>query len=496
MEKVLLIHLPYYKGSSWSLPIGLAYIASALLKAGLEVEVLDIYLLHERGQYSSQMLYRKLKGEKYLFIGFGAVFFDFSLFRKLSMEIRKICPDTFQVIGGQWASRIPDVLVNDTRVDAVVMGEGEEIIVQIADLLRSGKSIGELRYVHVKNKPRMEGFAVVQDLDKLPFPARHLFDMDFYRLEMWTLDPLLYFSPMVATRGCPRKCSFCNPLGGRSFRTRSPANIIQEIKELVETYRIKFFRFNDEVFMGSNEKVLSFCDAIEESGLKITFRIYSWSEKLSEEAIRRLKSVGCNRIEVGIESGSPRILKEMNKVQNLELAKQKLQSISDHGMFCGSGFLTGTHGETEETLQETKNYIKELHKIPNFEREDIHFIKVLVGTPLYDLAKERGLIGSDMEFLVDNDKEQMFRIINLTRFNQEEYVDILGRINNELARNYFSSIPRVIKRLFFYYQIDYRNTLRVFSVKDVPAIVRKLGYLLRAQIKALIIILTRPLKTM
>src|SRR3990172_2620730 len=123
--KVLLIHLPYYHGQRWSLPLGLAYIASVLLKAGVEVKVLDINLLTLKNKYSPNKLKEMLESEKFLFIGFGAVFFDFTYFQKLSSEVKSICPDTPQIIGGQWASRIPELLVNHTNIDAVVLGEGE-----------------------------------------------------------------------------------------------------------------------------------------------------------------------------------------------------------------------------------------------------------------------------------------------------------------------------------------------------------------------------------
>lgn len=483
--KVLLIHLPYYRGQSWSISLGLGYIASVLLKAGLEVDVLDISLLVVKKQYSPDILYRKLKGGQYLFIGFGGVFFDFSYFQELSRKIKEICPDTPQIIGGQWASRIPELLISDTCVDAVVMGEGEEVILRVVDNICAGKPIGELRYVHTKNKPYIAELAAVQDIDKIPFPARHLFDMNYHRLEIWAPDPLRYYSIMVATRGCPNKCAFCNPLGGRVLRTRSPENIIQEMKELNEIYGIKYFRFNDEVFLGSNRKILAFCDALESSGLNITFSIWSWSENLSEETISRLKEVGCNRIQIGIESGSPQILKEMNKVQNLERVKAKVKFISDSGLVCGSGFLTGTPGETKETLRQTLNYIKELNSIRNFAVPLVSFIKLFKGAPLYDLAKEKKLIRDDLEFIIEADKNQMYKSVNLTRFNDSEYFDIVSNINRELKWDYYLK-GHLIKRLLLIDEINYKSLFKNLSVKDIHAIVKKIGIILQHNIRSYI----------
>lgn len=484
--KVLLINLPYYRGQEWSLPLGIAYIAAVLLKNGLEVEVVDISLLVIKKQYSPDMLYEKLRKEKYLFIGFGNVFFDFSFFKKLSADIKKICPGIFQIIGGQWASRIADILVNNTEVDAVVMGEGEEVILQIVECLRAGKPVGGLRYVHIKNKQNANEFAVVQDLDKIPFPARELFDIEYQKAEYWGPDPLLGFATILATRGCSRQCLFCSPIGGRVLRTRSPENIILEMNGLNKKYGIKYFRFNDEVFLGSNEKIIDFCDALENSGLKITFSIWSWSENLNKESISRLKNVGCNRIQIGIESGSPQILKEMNKSQNLERVRQKVQLISDHGLLCGSGFLTGTPSESKETLQETKNYIKELYKIRNFTIAQVNFIKFLIGTPIYNIAKQGGAISDDLEFLIDSDRKQMFKFVNITKLREYEYNKTLLDMNKDLTWNYFLTYKmRFIKRLFLADQIDYKNLLRSASWRDIPISIKKFGYVLRGNIRSL-----------
>lgn len=477
--KVLLIHLPFYQGQRWSLPLGLAYIAAVLLKAGCGVDVLDINLLIKKRQYSTEVLKHKLKTTKYLFIGFGGVFFDFTFFRNLSAMIKKTYPNTYQVIGGQWASRIAEVLVNNTDVDSVVMGEGEEIILQISDSLSTGRSVGKLQYVHVKNKPCLNEFATVKDLDRIPFPARELFDMRHHRLEIRVPDPLLYYSTIIATRGCPRRCVFCSPIGG-VIRTRSPENIIQEMKELNEKYGVKYFRFNDEVFLGSNEKVIAFCDALEKSRLKIIFSIWGFSETLDEKVIRRLKDVQCNRIELGIENGSPQILKEMNKIQNLERVKKTVKIMSDNGLSCGSGFLTGTPGETIMTLEENKRYIKELNKIRNFTIPKINLIKLLIGTPIYNLAKGKRLITSELEFIIDSDKNQMFRYFNLTGLDENEYFARLRTMNNELRWDYYSRCKiRLIKRLFLANEIDYVNLVKNISLKDIPAITRKVSFILR-----------------
>ena len=483
--KVLLIHLPYYRGQQWSLPLGLAYIASVLLQAGLEVDVLDINLLKLKKQYSPDILFKKLKNNSYFFIGFGAVFFDFSYFQRLSTEIRNICPDTFQVIGGQWASRLAELLVESTSVDAVVLGEGEEVILEIVDYLRAGKPVSELRYVHARGKPYVHEFALVQDLDEVPQPARHLFDIKQHRVETWLNDPMLYFSTIVATRGCSRKCVFCNPLGGRKLRTRSAENIIDEMEGLYREYGIKYFRFNDEVFLGSNRKILDFCNALEKSGLKITFAIWSWSTNLNEETIGRLRDVGCNAIQVGIESGSPYILEQMNKVQNLQSVKKTVRLISDYGIRCGSGWLTGTPGETKETLQETKNLIMELNKIYNFTIPRISTIKFLVGSPLYNMAKERSSF-TDLEFIADSDANQMFKFVNLTGLDTAEYIDAVDNINRELKQDFYSQNNRIIRRLLLTDQIDYKNLLRTFAIKDVSAVMKKFGYVMADNLSALL----------
>jgi radical SAM superfamily enzyme YgiQ (UPF0313 family) len=484
--KVLLIHLPYYRGQKWSLPLGLAYIAAVLLEAGVDVKILDINLLTVKKRYSPEILKKILESEKFIFIGFGAVFFDFTFFQKLSSDIKNICPNTPQIIGGQWASRIPELLTDNTSVDAVVLGEGEEIVLQIVDCLHNEKPIDQLQYVHVKNKAFVNEFAVVKDLNKIPFPARHLFDMNSQRKEMWVNDPMLPFATVLATRGCVYNCVFCKPLGGKSMRSRRPDNIIKELLELNKKYGIKYFRFNDEVFLGTNKKVIEFCDALEKSGLKIVFAIWSWSAALSEAAIKRLKDVGCNLIQVGIESGSPTILKEMNKIQNLQSAKKQIELLSENGISCGSGFLTGTPGETIETLRETKEYLKELNLIRNFSLPRIHTIKFFSGTPLYNTAKQKGFIRSDLEIVKESDKNQMYIFINLTNINVDEYMKELKKINNELKRDYYlKHKSRIVKRILNATLIDYRNLFKLMSFKDAGVIISKFITVLREELSSI-----------
>lgn len=493
---ILLIHLPYYHGQQWSLPLGLAYIASSLSQAGFGVEVVDIDLLMKKGGYQPDKLLKRLREREYLFIGFGGVFFDFTFFRKLSFEIKKTAPETFQVIGGQWASRIPEVLLHNTAVDAVVLGEGEETVVRIANSLQSGKSVSELNYVCTNDKPLVKEYGLVQDLDSVPFPARDLFDLKHHRLERWAPDPLRYFATMVATRGCARKCVFCNPLGGKVLRTRSPENIIEEMIELHKKYNIKYFRFNDEVFLGSNKKIIDFCQVLKSSGLKITFSIWSWSENLNPEAVSLLRECGCNRIQIGIESGSPAILAEMNKVQDLSRVQQKIKIISDNGISCGSGFLTGTPGETKDTLQQTKNLILDLYDIKNFSISKINSIKFLVSSPIYELAKEQGFIKSDLDFIIECDRNMMFKFINLTKLNDKDYSDTLNKINNELKWKFYSKHKsRILKRLLLSDQIDYQRVLRAFTVSDLIPITKKLFYTLLDNLnnlKKLIFIRRKP----
>ena len=484
--KVLLIHLPYYRGQTWSLPLGLAYIAAVLLETGVDVKILDINLLIIKKKYSPEILKKILESEKFLFIGFGAVFFDFTFFQKLSSDIKNICPDTPQIIGGQWASRIPELLTDNTSVDAVVLGEGEEVVLQIVDSLCNKKPIDRLQYVHVKNKVFVNEFASVKDLNKIPLPARHLFDMNSQRKEMWANDPMLPFAAVLATRGCVYNCVFCKPLGGRVMRSRNPDNIIKELIELNRKYGIKYFRFNDEVFLGSNTKVIEFCDALEKSGLKIVFAIWSWSTVLSEAVIRRLKDVGCNLIQVGIESGSPTILKEMDKVQNLQSARKQIELLSENGIRCGSGFLTGTPGETIGTLRETKEYLKGLNSIRNFSLPQIHTIKFFVGTPLYNIAKQKGFIQSDLEIVKESDKNQMFIFINLTNMNVAEYMKELKKINSELRLDYYlKHKSRIVKAILRATLIDYKNLFKYMSFKDVDVIVFKFITVLRDELNSI-----------
>ena len=253
----------------------------------------------------------------------------------------------------------------DEGADFILIGEAELTLVQLVNALSDDQkdflSIQGLAYKQNGNLIKPVKRNVIKELDSLPFPAWDLIDMEPYK-KMW-MNSAGYFSlNMGTTRGCPFKCNWCaKPIYGNRYNSRSPENVIAELKMLKEKYKFDHIWFCDDIFGLKPGWVNHFADLIEKEKLQLKFKIQARADLLLQENyIRDLARAGCDNIWMGAESGSQKILDAMDKGTTVEQIYESTRLIKKHGIKPSFFIQFGYPGETKEDIKKTIKMINDL----------------------------------------------------------------------------------------------------------------------------------------
>jgi radical SAM superfamily enzyme YgiQ (UPF0313 family) len=253
----------------------------------------------------------------------------------------------------------------DEGADFILLGEAEITLLELMNELQKNKrNFSVIQGIAFKQNdciiktPRR---AVLKDLDSLPLPAWDLMDIEPYR-QSW-LSHAGYFSMnMGTTRGCPFKCNWCaKPIYGNRYNSRSPQNVMQELKMLKEKFQFDHIWFCDDIFGLKPGWVNEFADLVEKENLRFKFKIQARADLLLQENyIRDLARAGCDNIWMGAESGSQKILDAMDKGTAVEQIYESTKLIRKYGMKPSFFIQFGYLGETKEDIKKTINMINEL----------------------------------------------------------------------------------------------------------------------------------------
>jgi anaerobic magnesium-protoporphyrin IX monomethyl ester cyclase len=273
--------------------------------------------------------------------------------------------------------------------DFVIIGEAEHTLLELANHVKSGQNqpsaILGLAFRDADNKTqKTPARPVLKELDSLPLPAWDLVDVEQYR-RSW-LKSAGYFSiNMSTTRGCPFKCNWCaKPIYGNRYNSRSPENVIQELRLLKERYQIDHIWFCDDIFGLKPGWVEAFSKLVEQEGLRTRFKIQSRADLLvHEDVVAALASSGCENVWIGAESGSQKILDAMDKGITVDQVRIATRAMKSNGIKPSFFIQFGYPGEDKADITLTINMINEL--LP-FEI-GISVSYPLPGTVFYDRLK-------------------------------------------------------------------------------------------------------------
>jgi anaerobic magnesium-protoporphyrin IX monomethyl ester cyclase len=253
----------------------------------------------------------------------------------------------------------------DEGADFVILGEAEHTLAELISALNEGTRdfmhIPGLAYRQQDALVKTVRRNVMRELDELPFPAWDLVDIEAYR-RVWLRTKGFFSLNMATTRGCPFKCNWCaKPIYGNRYNTRSPKNVIEEIKLLKTQYGFDHIWFCDDIFGLKPGWVHEFADLVEKENLSFRFKIQARADLLlQEDYIRDLARAGCENIWMGAESGSQKILDAMDKGTMVEQIFQATRLLKKQGIHPSFFIQFGYPGETKEDILKTIEMINQL----------------------------------------------------------------------------------------------------------------------------------------
>jgi len=367
--KIQLINTPYLEtyGSLKRIaavyfPLGLGYIASILRENGFyEIDLFD----PEAEKSNWEDIKARITSFGAQIIGLSCVTATYPAAKKIAKLVKSINRKTLVVIGGVHASALPKETVKDCpQVDLVVVGEGEYPFLEICQKLEKKGNFNDIPGVVFRQKskifstPKRE---FILGLDKIPFPARYLVNLDNYKTPPH-MDTGEKSVTLISSRGCPAQCTFCasHVVAGRRFRPHSPEYVVREIDYLQAKYGYGYFIFEDDSFTIDKERVKKISQLLIKRKKKITWSCFGRVNTVDRSTLKLMKKAGCHLIGYGIESGDQEIRRNIKKGITEEQCKKAFELSKKAGLKTQGFFMIGNPGETEKTIEKTINFAIEL----------------------------------------------------------------------------------------------------------------------------------------
>lgn len=421
IKKVLLIHPPFtvedsvHKGAQP--PLGLAYLAAVLEREHYEVKIIDSvvedYHRNEkigenRFRYgiSFEALRQKIIDFNPDLVGVSCPFtIQYDNAKEICRISKECVPGVPVVMGGAHPTSMPEQVMKECCVDVCAIGEADFTFLEMIRAFENGEGFEKIDGIafrqggKVITNPKMK---FIEDLDTIPFPARHLLPMEKYFQLNKPHGISFKRSPntsIVSSRGCPLTCNFCSihTLWGRPFRPRSAENVMAEIRHLIMEYGIREFHFEDDNLTWSKQRAKKLFQAMVDENLDILWSTPNgvFSGVLDKELLELMKKSGCYRIILGIESGSNEVLKNIiGKPQKVEKMKSLIKVAQKAGLEVGGFFVVGLPGETKGQIQETLDFAR----TSKLDYAGISVATPYPGTKLWEQCQNEGLIKKDLDY--------------------------------------------------------------------------------------------------
>ena len=438
-KNMILTNVPLLveEGSGVYPPLGLMYIASYLEQnSEHKIEILDTQV----NKLSYSEIEKEIKIRKPDLVGIQTMtpsVFDTLLTAKI---VKEIDPEIKVVLGGPHVFIYPTETMSFPEIDYLVLGEGEitftELIQNLDDEARLHKTNGIVFRDNggIVNTDRR---GLINELDMLPFPARH---MTLYKKYYSLLAKGSPITTMMTSRGCPYNCLYCNRGWlGKTFRARTPENVVDEIEECVHMGITEFFIY-DDTFTVDRKRVFDICHEILDRNLDVLWDVRTRVDRVDEELLKAMKKAGCERIHYGVESGNPEILKVLRKGITIGQVKKAFKITKDAGITTLAYFMIGSPRETKAQIKESIGLAKKLN--PDF----VHFSVTtpFPHTDLYYMGLREGILKRDYwrEFAENptRDFQPQLWEENLTR---EELIELL----NQSYKSFYIRPTYIVKEL-------------------------------------------------
>jgi len=434
--KILLV--VYDNGSyiHW-FPQGMAYIAAVLDLEGYEIEVYNQDVHHYPDEHLTEYLNKN--HFDVVCVSIIAGYYQYRKLLTISTAINSSKNRPLYIIGGHGPSPEPDYFLRKTNADVVVIGEGEDTIVELIQAIADKSALSKVHGIaymdgdKTKVTPRR---TLVKDIDTIPFPAYNKFPMEYYRLlRMPRCSKQDFVMPLLSGRGCTFRCNFCYRLD-KGFRGRGKEYIIEEISFLKKEYGISYITFSDELLMSSKERTVELCEAIIKADLGIKWDCNGRLNYVVPEVLDIMKRAGCVFINYGIEAMDDQILKNMKKGLRTNQVIKGIKATLSAGISPGYNVIFGNIGESKETLNKGVEFLLKYDDCS--EMRTIRPVTPYPGSPLYYHAIEQGLLKDCADFYENKHINSDLLAINFTDMTDNEFHKALYEANSRLIKNYFA----------------------------------------------------------
>ncbi len=465
MEKILFINPPQKRVSNYTskeelewIPLGLCYLSAVAEKEGFDSKVIDL------ARDSFDEVKKTIEKEKPSIIGISC----WTDIRMNSFEVaklaKKIDPGIKILMGGSHATFFPEHLFKLSPVDLVILGEGEETLKEVLRSFKNKKSLSKIKGIVFRSNNKLINTGerpLIKNLDSLLFPSYNGLDLKRYKGDdRMSRSKYIINGVMISSRGCPFDCIFCSTClyWKRMWRARSSKNVVDEMEHIHKMYGINNIRFWDDHFALDKQRAIEICKEIIKRGLnkKISWSTSSRVDCINEEVIKWMKKAGCNKLIFGVESGSPTILKNINKGFTVDDIKKAFDLCHKYKIFTNASIMIGNPGENDKTIDETISLLNEIK--PDNPIEGGSILIVFPKTKIYEDMKAAGKI-NDNYWLKDSTApfyslehtwEEMLMLDSRLVFGLMPKTQKIKFLYSKSINLFFKN-PRLLFKLFFRY---------------------------------------------
>lgn len=425
-------------------PLGLAYLAGWIrAQERHDVRIYDTrHARPDREAFAAEV--RAYKPD---LVGFGCYTVTVPVVEEMSAIVRKESGAAV-VVGGPHPAGAPEECARNPAFDYVAVGEGERTIEELATALERGEGLERVQglwYRERRDDPESpvrinEARGWFDDLDALPLPARDLlppladYKMNMFQYKEWPA------TTMYTSRGCPYSCIFCErrEILGNRFRVRNPDAVVDEMQFLRDDHGIAEIFFYDDTFTLDARRVHQICDAIERRGLKMAWNISTHVNTVDRDLLVKMRRAGCWQIAYGLETGDPRVIKDILKGTDLDTVRERVRWTVEAGIEPKGLFMIGHPTDTPESIARTIEFARSLPLVAaNFK-----ITTPFVGTPLREMAEQYGDLSTE----------------DYRNFKGDPEANRAVFCPNGLTREYLSGVQR---RAYFRFYSEPRRLVRI-----------------------------------
>ncbi|MBN1433168.1 cobalamin-dependent protein [Candidatus Fermentibacterales bacterium] len=343
-------------------PLGLAYLTAAIRDSSdADVELYDMSFASR----PFEGLASRLGDYRPDLVGISVVTSQLTAALEASRLVRECSPGSALILGGPHATVLPEETLLQSGADMVYAGEAERAVSAVVRGEPWTGLPGACYHAEGSEEPvRNPGLLLTEDLDSLPIPDRSIFDMQTYVRHWYSMDrvdPSLRGTSIMGTRGCPFRCTFCQPtiseIFGQKMRKRSPEGIVEELLQLRSSYSLDAFMFEDSTFILDSQWVHDICDELISADIGMKWCCNVRADLLEEDLLDHMIAAGLRKINIGVESASQRVLDDIyDKGITVEGVRRALRMAKKRGISVQGYFMLGAPGETLEEMRSTVSF--------------------------------------------------------------------------------------------------------------------------------------------